>query len=473
MEDTVMRVLKFSKMRYIMFVLSIIVIAAGMSLLINNGGFNLGIDFKAGLSQRIQIAPEACRISYTGAGEARLNVGNNRLTLTITNPDATIDSYEFPFSRYTTLAELINGMPGAEGLSTISGVAAETLYDPENLAAGPRNVLPTEQIAGLEYPVYLSEGPAVLNMINGNQSRYISLDSFRETLAPLGNSQIQIIGEPYEQEFQVRVEDPGDVDDFSSITTEKVTSLLSERYGADQVLVKQTDYVGPQFSQELGRQVAVLTSFALLLILAYIWFRFQLAYAVSAIIALIHDVAIMLGFIGAFQIEVSTATIAAVLTIIGYSLNDTIVVFDRVRENMGLMRDSDLETVVNTSISQSLSRTLITSLTTMIAVVAIYIFATGSIQDFALNLIVGIIVGTYSSIFIASPVLLGWINAVRKNRRRKDTRKYGAKAEKPPVTAAIADKKEPAAGKKPEQIVEVKKVDRKLKGKRQKKKKKK
>lgn len=468
-----MRVLKVSKLRYIMFAISLIVIAAGIGLLFSNGGFNLGIDFKAGLSQRVQIAPEAARITYTGDGEARLNVSSTILTLTITNTDATIDTYEFPFSRYTTLEELINGMPGSEGLGSIEGISAESLYHRDNLAPGSQGVLPTEQIAGFEYPVYLSEGPAVLNMINGNESRYVPFDAFRETLDSLGDPQIQVVGRPYEQEFQVRVEDPGDVEDFSSVTTEKIRTLLSEEYGADRVLVKQTDYVGPRFSQELGRQVAVLTSFALLLILAYIWFRFQLAYAVSAIIALIHDVAIMLGFIGAFQIEVSTATIAAVLTIIGYSLNDTIVVFDRVRENMGLMRDSDFETVVNTSITQSLSRTLITSLTTMIAVVAIYIFATGSIQDFALNMIVGIVVGTYSSIFIASPVLLAWINTVRKKRRKRDTEKYGVKTEKTPVPAAGTEKKAPAPAVKSEEPVEVKKADRKLKGKRQNKKKKK
>jgi preprotein translocase subunit SecF len=115
----------------------------------------------------------------------------------------------------------------------------------------------------------------------------------------------------------------------------------------------------------------------------------------------------MVLFIGTFQIEVSSATIAAVLTIMGYSLNDTIVIFDRIRENEKLLSESSFVQVINVSITQSLSRTIITSITTLLAVTAIYIFTTGQIQAFALNMIVGVLVGTYSSIFIASPTLLG------------------------------------------------------------------
>jgi preprotein translocase subunit SecF len=215
--------------------------------------------------------------------------------------------------------------------------------------------------------------------------------------------------------------------------------MLGAEFGENAIIQKQTDYVGPRFSQLLGQQVVYLTFFALLLILAYIWFRFRLAFAVSAIIALVHDVVIMLGFIGTFQIEVSTATIAAVLTIIGYSLNDTIVIFDRVRENVGLLRDSDFETIINTSISQSLSRTLLTSLTTLLGVTAIFIFGSGAIKDFALNLMVGIGIGTYSSMFVASPILLGWTNTQEQRRKRIELEKYGRKAETPKPAAATTE----------------------------------
>jgi preprotein translocase subunit SecF len=183
-------------------------------------------------------------------------------------------------------------------------------------------------------------------------------------------------------------------------------------------------YVGPRFSQALGRQALALTLFALLLILAYLWFRFRLGYALSSIAALVHDVLVILGVIGTLQLEVSTATIAAVLTIIGYSLNDTIVIFDRIRENEVLLKDTSFRSTINTSISQSLSRTLITSITTLLAVIAIFVFSTGQIQLFALKLIIGVVVGTYSSIFVASPVLLGWQSAATQRRRRRETEKY-------------------------------------------------
>ena len=145
---------------------------------------------------------------------------------------------------------------------------------------------------------------------------------------------------------------------------------------------------------------------ALLLIMVYVGFRFRPEYSVAALVAVAHDVLVMIGVLGTFQLEVSTATIAALLTIVGYSLNDTIVIFDRVRENVSLMRDAGLRRVIDTSITQSLSRTLITSLTTLLAVVAIYVFATGPIQTFALAVIIGVIVGTYSSMYIASPIVL-------------------------------------------------------------------
>jgi preprotein translocase subunit SecF len=196
--------------------------------------------------------------------------------------------------------------------------------------------------------------------------------------------------------------------------------------------------------------------------MVYIWFRFRLGFAVSAITALAHDVLIMLGFIGTLGLEVSTTTIAAVLTIIGYSLNDTIVVFDRIRENQGFLKGDRFDNIVNTSITQSLSRTIITSLTTLMAVAALYVFGTGAIKDFALNLIVGILVGTYSSIFIASPVLLGWTNAAQKRKAKKS----GVSIEAP----VVKDDEKVEVSVSIRKPVEIPEAERKLKGKRKKKK---
>ncbi|THB63408.1 MAG: protein translocase subunit SecF [Spirochaetaceae bacterium] len=247
--------------------------------------------------------------------------------------------------------------------------------------------------------------------------------------------QVISVGDPAEMNFMIRVQDDGDLDDFNAVMTERITNLLRQSYGAVEVL--ETAYVGPRFSQDLTGNAIWLVIGALGLILVYIWFRFRFAYAIASIVTLTHDVLIMLGVIGAFQLEVTTATIAAVLTIIGYSLNDTIVIFDRIRENENLLRETGYAQVIDTSITQSLTRTVITSLTTLLAVAAIYVFAVGEIQLFALNLMVGIVVGTFSSIFIASPVLLALAN-----RQIKRNKALGAKG---PKVAKVAGKEASAA----------------------------
>ena len=246
----------------------------------------------------------------------------------------------------------------------------------------------------------------------------------RAVLSDYDGAQIQRLGDAADNEFVIRVRDDGTVDDFEQIVSADILQTLRSGFTDARVRELQASYVGPRFSEDLTRQAVTLTVFALVLILAYLWFRFRLGYALASISALLHDVLIILGVIGTFQLEVSTATIAAVLTIIGYSLNDTIVIFDRIRENETLLRESSFRTVINTSITQSLSRTMITSLTTLLAVTAIFVFSTGQIELFALKLIVGVIIGTYSSVFVASPVLLTWHTQSLARRKRKDLEKY-------------------------------------------------
>lgn len=187
----------------------------------------------------------------------------------------------------------------------------------------------------------------------------------------------------------------------------EITGLLADRYGAGGFEVVRTEAVGPKIGAELQQRaaLAILLSFGLTLV--YLAFRFQWRFGVAAVIAVVHDVLITLGFISAFQLEVSLPTIAAVLTIIGYSLNDTIVVFDRARENLKKSgRREEFSDILNRSINETLPRTTLTSGTTVGALLALFIFGGEIIRDFALILIVGIVVGTYSSIFVASPALL-------------------------------------------------------------------
>jgi preprotein translocase subunit SecF len=192
------------------------------------------------------------------------------------------------------------------------------------------------------------------------------------------------------------------------------------------------------------------------LILIYISFRFKVAYALASIAALVHDVLVMLGVIAIFGFEVNVITITAVLTVVGYSLNDTIVVFDRIRENSRLMKDKSLPVVIDTSITQSLSRTVITSLTTLFAVVALAIFAVGEVRYFGINMIVGILVGTYSSIFIASPVYLELTSFVIKRKAKK-------KGHDGPVIAAASGEIYKEEKDVSYEEVEIPKIERKMK----------
>jgi len=183
--------------------------------------------------------------------------------------------------------------------------------------------------------------------------------------------------------------------------------------------------VGPAVGADLQRKAMLAIGFSLVGMLIYIWIRFQLPYAVGAVAALFHDVLITLTAIAVTHREINLPTVAALLTLVGYSVNDTVVVFDRVRENLRLRRGEDLEPLMNLSINQTLSRTFITSGTTLIVVVSLYVFGGDVINTFAFVLLVGILVGTYSSIFVASPVALA-VNKVlvaRRERRRMKGRR--------------------------------------------------
>ena len=252
----------------------------------------------------------------------------------------------------------------------------------------------------------------------------IDIEEIRSALSDYQGAQIQRLGDAAENRFVIRVRDDGSTDDFAVTISRAVLDDLRSEFDGTTVTELENAYVGPRFSRDLTQQALFLTVFALVLILAYLWFRFRFGYAVASISALVHDVLVILGVIGTLQLEVSIATIAAVLTIIGYSLNDTIVIFDRIRENETLLRDNPFRSIVNISITQSLSRTIITSLTTLLAVLAIFIFSTGQIQLFALKLMVGVVVGTYSSVFVASPVLMAWSASETTRRKRKDLEKF-------------------------------------------------
>ncbi|MCB0357429.1 MAG: protein translocase subunit SecF [Bdellovibrionales bacterium] len=206
----------------------------------------------------------------------------------------------------------------------------------------------------------------------------------------------------------------------------KVTSGLETQFTEQKATIRRVDSVGPQVGSELKRNGLLAVFYSLLMILIYIGLRFDYKYAPSAVFCLFHDAIITLGIFSLIGHEVNVQTLAAILTIIGYSLNDTIITFDRIRENVVTLRDYSFYDIVNRSLNDVLSRSILTSFTTMLAVVAMYFLASGVIKDFAFALGIGIIIGTYSSIYVASPLVV-LVDKWQQNSRKSVARAATAK----------------------------------------------
>ena len=198
--------------------------------------------------------------------------------------------------------------------------------------------------------------------------------------------------------------------------------------------VRRVDMVGPKIGDELRTKGLTAMALAILGILIYVSFRFEWRFAVASVLALVHDVSIASGAIVLFGIEVNLDTLAAILTLLGYSLNDTIIVFDRIREGIRKIKDPDLAGIINESITRTLSRTTLTSLTTFFVVLTLYLFGGEIINSFSFTLLVGVVVGTYSSIFIASPILM-WLGFDVRSFRAKEAQKLAREKEKEKMRA--------------------------------------
>jgi len=200
----------------------------------------------------------------------------------------------------------------------------------------------------------------------------------------------------------------------------RITEALEGSFGEGQLELRRMEMVGPQAGRELRNRGLLAVLYAMIGILIYVSWRFKFRFAVGAILALLHDVLFTVGIFSLLNKEIDLPVIAAFLGIVGYSLNDTIIVYDRIRENTGKIEKESFPSVINRSINETLSRTIMTSGTTLLVVLALLIFGGGVIQNFALALFIGIMVGTYSSVFVASPVLLYWDEYRARRRGAKD-----------------------------------------------------
>ena len=260
-------------------------------------------------------------------------------------------------------------------------------------------LLPTK---GLNFGIDFKGGTMIEVRMPGDAA---DLATMRSTLNGLGLGEValQEFGSPTDVLIRVEQQDGDQKAQLAAV--DQVKQSLAQTFGED-VSYRRVEFVGPKVSTELFWAGAEAVLFALLAILAYIWFRFEWQFAVGSIVALVHDVMLTLGIFSLLGLEFNLATVAALLTIVGYSLNDTVVVFDRVRENLRKYKKMLLPDLLNRSLNDTLARTLMTSVTTLLALAALFIFGGPVIRDFTFALIWGVLIGTYSSIFIASPVLL-------------------------------------------------------------------
>ena len=260
-------------------------------------------------------------------------------------------------------------------------------------------------LVGLNYGIDFRGGTT----IRTDSELAVDLSGYRDVLSPLGLGDISITQvndprRPNQNVTQIRIEQQ---EQAGTISGELVNKVKTALFTIDpEMTFPQIDSVGPKVSGELVRTAFIAVLLSISAVLFYIWLRFEWQFSVGAVVALVHDVLLTIGVFSALQIKFDLAIIAALLTIVGYSLNDTVVVFDRVRENLRKYRTRNLKEVLNLSINETLSRTVMTSATTLIALISLFVLGGDVIHGFVFAMIWGVIVGTYSSVFIASGMLL-------------------------------------------------------------------
>jgi preprotein translocase subunit SecF len=361
--------------------LSLILLALGWFSILRNGGLHYGIDFRGGTLVYIRFASAPPTAQIRNA-LARAGLKNS-----------TIQPINDP-SDPRSLNDLVIGLEqqgqGDEALDTGKQAIVDVLHKTLGTETGGK-------------PDFNSVTPATL-------APYLT----QKDPLSLGTN----AGDRYNQLAQrlldARDKDHGGIltsfDELKSVdgATPAVLNVLRSGLSLGNFTIRNVDIVGPTVGAQLRRQALLATLYALLGMLVYIAFRFEWVYGAAAVIAVFHDVLITLGFFSLVHYEISLTVIAALLTLIGYSMNDTIVIFDRVRENLRLMRGKPYSEVVNHSINQTLSRTILTSGLTFLTVLVLYVLGGEVLRAFAFAMVVGVVVGTYSSFGIAAPIVVIW-----------------------------------------------------------------
>ncbi|MDR0452314.1 MAG: protein translocase subunit SecF [Treponema sp.] len=397
-----MKIVRFSKLFVPAAVFSLVLIAASIAGFFVMGGFNLGVDFQAGLIQEVQFAPPAFGLTWSGRGNASVSFDRGNLYVVVSGAGVDNVTHSFSFAAYPTIGALSSAIDARDGLGVV-------MYAP----AGESASLLIQSAQGNPQ---LGDDPYIAHYLP-EDSPEIPIEDVRAALTPLGTVSVQVLGESRERRFMIRMEN-SELGAEDSVSAERVIAALEGRFGDNGVAVTRSDYVDSRFSKQLTDQVGLLMALTLLLILIYASVRFKPQFAIGAVLAIAHDALVMVGFITWTRMEFNTTTIAAILTILGYSINDTIVIFDRIRETRRIYPDDRFVDILDRALSETLSRTIITTITTMLAVLSLYVFTAGSMKDFALALLVGMVSGVYSTIFIASGFADFWERMDKRRRAR-------------------------------------------------------
>ncbi|NLK46150.1 MAG: protein translocase subunit SecF [Treponema sp.] len=376
------KIIRFSKLNIPFTIFSCVIIGLGIFSAFTRG-INFGIDFKPGLIQEIRIVPPVISLSYDGLSNVSVETNSSGVTLVITGASEN-NTINFYYGKNPTIADMV------ASLSSVDGVTATALVSGSESSIG--------MFTNSEVSSVLSKTP--FSLFRASEKPIADVDQVRDALSELGDVSVKATGSDSELSFQIRSADGKDKE-MRDTRKNQIYTLLSNEFGKENIAVIKTDFIASNFSKGLVMKSIYLVLATLVLICVYVAIRFKWDLALAAVIAIIHDALILVSFVIFTQMEFSSITIAAVLTIVGYSINDTVVILDRIRENIKISGLKSFTEIWDLSQTEMLSRTLITTATTMLAVLALYIFVPGQMKDFALALIVGMIAGVYSTIYIA------------------------------------------------------------------------
>ena len=359
-------------------------------------GINFGIDFQPGLINEVRISSPAAELTYAGNAKATLSLEKDKLEIVVSGTGAENETKSYLYTAYPTVKDLA------------AAVNADTVAYMKVLGTG--NAPSSALFVNSAVSPLLGKMP--FNLYAENVP--LTIEDMRSAINGLQGIAVKQLGDGETASFQIRAALSSEDESNSAIQNE-ITDALGKAFGAEKVAVLKTDFIGSSFSKNLAQKSILLLALTFLLIWAYAAVRFHWDFALGAIVALVHDAMIMFTFIVWTQMEFSTTVLAAVLMIIGYSINDTVVILDRLRSNLKTVKVKTFTELLNISLRDTLSRSIITTATTLFAGIALFVFTTGSIKDFALALIVGLLSGLYSSIFISS----GFIALFRLNWKQE------------------------------------------------------